>query len=57
MTQEQLLLQIQHLQEVVREQKEHLMMLSAQVQSLTHRTNCLSDKVSDQAVLISKIVD
>lgn len=31
--------------------------LQAQVQSLTHRFNALSDKVSDQSVVIERLVE
>lgn len=41
----------------VKEMREHMLHLAAQVQSVTHRLNCLSDKVSDQAVVLSKLVD
>jgi len=37
--------------------KEAMGFLQAQVQSLTHRMNGLSDKVSDQAVVIGKLID
>lgn len=49
--------QIVKLTELTADLKEHLMHLSAQVQSVTHRLNCVSDKLSDQAVLVQKIID
>lgn len=39
--------QIKELREVVQDQKEHLMLLSAQVQSVTQKLNYLSDKLID----------
>ena len=39
------------------QQKLAMGFLQAQVQALTHRLNCLSDKVSDQAVVLSKLID
>lgn len=38
-------------------QQEAMGFLQAQVQSLTHRVNCLSDKTSDQAVVLSKLIE
>ena len=38
-------------------QQEAMGFLQAQVQSLTHRVNCLSDKASDQAVVLSKLIE
>jgi hypothetical protein len=45
------------LMELCEEQKEQIRFLQAQVQALGHRLNCLSDKVSDQAVIIGKLID
>ena len=37
--------------------KDHLLQVSKQMQELTQRLNCLSDKVTDQSTLIEKLVD
>jgi len=37
--------------------KEAMGFLQAQVQAVTQKMNCLSDKVSDQAVVIGKLID
>lgn len=37
--------------------KEAMGFLQSQVQSLTYRLNSLSDKVSDQSVVLSKLID
>ena len=37
--------------------KEAVGFLQAQVQSLTHRLSVISDKVSDQSVVIGKLID
>lgn len=37
--------------------KEAMGFLQTQVQSLTHRLNVISDKVSDQSVVIGKLID
>lgn len=37
--------------------KDAIGFLQAQVQSLTHRFNALSDKVSDQSVHIEQLID
>lgn len=38
-------------------QKEAIGFLQAQVQSLTHRVNCLSDKSTDLAFAVNKLIE